>query len=67
MIIKPSRHFIGSDLGLHGLSGSELKDAIEEIVGSVSWISATEGFCVCPGEYLHGVTQRKERLQDLPR
>ena len=60
MIIKASRRFIGSDLGLHSLSGAELKDASEEILGSVTWVSGTEGFCVCPGQYLHGSPNAKK-------
>ncbi len=60
MIIKPSRQFIGSDLGVHSLDGSELKDAIEEIVGPANWLSVTEGFCPCPGESLHGSPSAKK-------
>ena len=60
MIIPASRHFIGSDLALHALHGSDLNGVIEEILGSVLWLSETEGFCACPGRHLHGTADARK-------
>jgi hypothetical protein len=52
-IIKPSRKFEGSDPALGPLSPEELQEAIEDLMGSILWISKNEEFCSCPGSHLH--------------
>lgn len=62
-IIQPSRHFEGSDFGLEQsivLSGADIADVIQEIVGPVQWMSDTEGFCECPGKHLHTTRDAKK-------
>lgn len=53
MIITPSRHFDGSDFSSFALLGLDFRGIVEDIVGSVLWISEAEGFCTCPGSHLH--------------
>lgn len=63
MIIKPSRIFQGSDLGLDPtvvISGADVAEVIEESLGAVQWISETEGFCECPGRHLHTTRDGKK-------
>lgn len=63
MIIKPSKHFEGSDLGLENavvLAGADVSEAIQEILGSVDWLSDVEGFCQCPGKHLHTARDAKK-------
>ena len=63
MIIKPSKHFEGSDLGLENavvLAGADVSEAIQENLGEVDWISDHEGFCECPGKHLHTTRDAKK-------
>jgi len=62
-IIRPSKHFEGSDLGLENavvLAGADVSEAIQEVLGPVDWISDTEGFCECPGKHLHTTRDAKK-------
>jgi hypothetical protein len=53
MIIKPSRHFEGSELIFPTTSIAESRRIAESLLTQIQWTSDDEGFCRCPGEHLH--------------
>ena len=55
-VIRPSRHFIGSEftpLEEEIYGDGKMTSKLSHVLGSIDWLSDTEGFCECPGRHLH--------------